>query len=61
MSSYKTNSNKMYSVEHIQTILGIGKEAAYELMKSGQFKIIKCRNDLKITKKSFDEWFETVS
>ena len=51
----------MYSVEHIQTILGIGKEAAYELMKSGQFKIIKCRNDLKITKKSFDEWFEAVS
>ncbi|NCC87765.1 MAG: DNA-binding protein [Clostridia bacterium] len=47
-----------YTVEEIQTILGIGRNAAYELIKMDYFKVIRLGRTIRITKKSFDAWFD---
>lgn len=52
------NSKRTYSVTEIQEMLGIGKNQAYTLVKSGEFKTVKIGNSIRISKKSFDEWLD---
>lgn len=46
----------IYTVEEIKEILGIGKNQAYQLVKSGQFPIVKVGSKYIISKKGFDLW-----
>ncbi|MBR0451903.1 MAG: helix-turn-helix domain-containing protein [Oscillospiraceae bacterium] len=47
-----------YTVDEICQILRISKPTAYALIKSGAFSYIKFKNTLRISKDSFDKWFE---
>ena len=39
-----TSEKRVYTLEEIMDMLGIGKNAAYELVKSGKFHCVKVGN-----------------
>ena len=49
---------RIYTVDEIQDILGIGRNAAYNLVKSGGVPQRPHRGNIRISKKSFDEWLD---
>ena len=49
---------RTYTVDEIQDILGIGRNAAYTLVKSGVFHSVRIGGTIRISKKSFDEWLD---
>ena len=51
------SERKTYSVSEIIAFLGIGKNKAYELCNSNQFKIVRVGKSIRIVKESFDLWF----
>ncbi len=53
-----TPEKRVYTVEEIAAILDIGKAAAYELVKSGCFSIVKIGSAIRISKRSFDSWLD---
>lgn len=54
----KTNKNekRTYTVQEIMEILNIGKNAAYKLADSNEFKVIRVGRTIRISKISFDNW-----
>lgn len=55
-SSLTTYEKQVYTVDEIRSILGIGRTAAYDLVKQGCFHCIKVGRNYRISKKSFDRW-----
>lgn len=55
MKSENTQSETL-DVFDIQTILGIGRRQAYELVNSGQFHVVRIGKRIKISKDVFFEW-----
>ena len=51
---------RTYTVDDIAQILGIGRTSAYILVKEGQFKIVRIGNAIRISKRSFDEWLDSL-
>ena len=51
---------RTYTVEQIAAILGIGRTSAYKLVKEGKFKTVRIGYSIRISKKSFDEWLESM-
>ncbi|MEA5056669.1 MAG: helix-turn-helix domain-containing protein [Anaerotignum propionicum] len=51
---------RIYTVEEVAEILGIGMTSAYALVKEGHFKIVRIGTAIRISKKSFDEWLDTL-
>lgn len=51
---------KVYSVKDVCQMLNIGKSAAYALVNSGCFKTVRIGSSIRISKKSFDEWLDTL-
>ena len=51
---------RTYTVEDITQILCIGRTSAYLLVKEGHFKIVRIGNAIRISKRSFDEWLESL-
>jgi len=51
---------RTYSIEEIQQILDISRSTAYLLIKRRLFKSVKVGKQIRISKKSFDEWLDTV-
>ena len=49
---------KVYTVSEVKSILGIGKNQAYNLIKSNIFHSVRFCGLIRVSKKSFDEWFE---
>ena len=49
---------RVYTVDEIIDILGIGKNAAYTLVNSGVFHSVKIGGHYRISKKSFDQWLD---
>ncbi|NCD03856.1 MAG: DNA-binding protein [Clostridia bacterium] len=49
---------RTYTVSEIQEILNIGRNSAYELVKTASFKSIMVGRVIRISKKSFDEWLD---
>jgi len=49
---------RIYTVDEIQDILGIGRNSAYNLVKSGAFHSVRIGGNIRISKKSFDEWLD---
>lgn len=52
--------SEVYKVKDIQEILKISKNAAYELIKSAPFPIIRIGNTYRIAKEGFDKWLNSV-
>lgn len=51
---------RTYTVEDVAQILGIGRTSAYLLVKEGHFKIVRIGNAIRISKRSFDEWLDSL-
>ncbi|MGO4181815.1 helix-turn-helix domain-containing protein [Paenibacillus sp. TAF43_2] len=45
-------------VDDIRSYLGISKTAAYNLVKSGEFHVVKVGRIFRIPKKSFQTWLQ---
>ena len=56
----ETPERRTYTVDDIAQILGIGRTSAYILVKEGHFKIVRIGNDIRISKRSFDEWLDSL-
>ena len=52
---------RTYTVDDIAQILGIGRTSAYILVKEGHFKIVRIGNAIRISKRSFVEWLDSLS
>lgn len=50
----------VYTVEDIQGILGLSRSAAYRLVASAPFRVVRLNRRIRIPKKSFDVWLEGV-
>ena len=53
-----TSQNKIFTVNDISSILGIGRATAYKLANSGAFKTIRIGNMIRISRKSFEDWLK---
>lgn len=51
---------RTYKVEEIAEILEIGRSSAYDLIHQGMFKTVKIGTAIRISKKSFDEWLDSM-
>ncbi len=51
---------RAYTVEEIAAILGIGKKAAYNLVREKPFKVVRIGTTIRISKASFDQWFDEI-
>jgi len=47
---------EVYSYKDIMAMLGIGKNQAYVLMKSGEFPIIRIGKTYKVSRQVFEAW-----
>lgn len=47
--------SRTYTVDDIRVILGIGRTAAYQLVREGYFKSIRIGSAIRIIKQSFEE------
>lgn len=57
----KENSEcKTYRVKDIARILGVSSNAAYNLVSEGLFKSVRIGNAIRISKRSFDQWLESL-
>ena len=52
---------RTYTVEEVAHILGIGRTSAYILVKEGHFKIVRIGNAIRISKRSFNEWLDSLN
>ena len=41
-------------------MLNIGRTTAYQLVKQEEFRIVHIGNAIRVSKKSFDEWLESL-
>lgn len=53
------SSDRCYTVEDIQIILGISRPTVYNLIRQKQFRAIKIGKGYRIPKRSFDAWLES--
>ncbi len=51
---------RTYSIEEIQQILDISRSTAYALIKRKLFKSVKAGKQIRISKRSLDEWLDTI-
>ena len=56
----ETPERRTYTAHDIAQILGIGRTSAYILVKEGHFKIVRIGNAIRISKRSFDEWLDSL-
>ena len=49
---------RTYTGEEIAKILGIGRTAAYNLVHSGVFKMVRIGSSIRVSKVSFDDWLD---
>lgn len=52
--------SRTYTVDDIAAILNIGRTSAYLLVKEEHFKSVRIGNAIRISKKSFDEWLDSL-
>lgn len=57
----KLDGEKMvYTVSDIKNMLGIGRDAAYRLCRSGKFRTVKVGNSILVSKVSFHRWLDEI-
>ena len=52
------DNKRVYTVEEIQNILCISRTTAYGLVKKNLFHFVRIGGNIRISKKSFDEWLD---
>lgn len=55
-----TPQKKCYTVEDIQTMLCISRPSVYKLINKNLFHTVKVAGKHRISKKSFDNWFDNL-
>ena len=55
------NNKRCYTVKELQEILQISRLAVYDLLKRNEFKWVIVAGKYRISKKSFDAWFDNTS
>ena len=60
MSEMNTEEKRSYSLKEIREILGISRGTVYVLLRRNLFHYVRIGNRIRVSKKSFDEWFEGV-
>lgn len=53
-------TSEVYTVKDIQEILKIGKNTAYQIIESRQFKVIRIGKTYRIPKEAFHKWLNNV-
>lgn len=51
---------RTYTVNKIARILGVSRTQAYRLVQEGLFKSVRIGNAIRISKRSFDHWLESL-
>ena len=51
---------RTYTVNEIARILGVSQARAYGLVQEGLFKSVRIGNAIRIPKRSFDKWLESL-
>lgn len=54
----KPFEKRIYTVDEIQDILGIGRTSAYNLIHKNLFHCVRIGGNIRISKKSFDAWLD---
>ena len=57
LPSFQDNK-KVYTVDEIQDILGIGLSTTYKLIKANKFHHVKVGHRVLVSKPSFDAWLK---
>ena len=52
------DEKRSYTVKELQEILQVSRPAVYELLKQKQFEWVVVGGKYRISKKSFDKWFD---
>lgn len=52
----KQTEKVVYTVADIQSLLGIGRQQAYEHVNSGQFPVKRLKSKIIVSKKTFEDW-----
>ena len=60
LAASEDTGKRTYSIDEIQQILDISRSTAYALIKRKLFKSVKVGKQIRISKKSFDEWLDTI-
>ena len=55
----RVSEKTCYTVQDIQSILGISRGSVYDLLKQKQFKWVKVGNGYRIPRQSFDDWLQS--
>lgn len=61
MATQATIERRVYTVQELHRILGIGINQAYDLVRNAPFPVIKIRNKIRIPKEPFDNWLLQVN
>ena len=56
----RTLECRTYTVNDIARILGVSRTQAYRLVQEGLFKSVRIGNAIRISKRSFDHWLESL-
>ena len=59
--SQAESEKRAYSVPEIAAILQISRSKAYELCREDHFKTVRIGKAVRISRKSFDEWFDEIN
>lgn len=51
---------RTYTVNDVARILGVSQARAYSLVREDLFKSVRIGNAIRISKRSFDEWLESL-
>ena len=51
---------RTYTVNEVARTLGVSQARAYRLVQEGLFKSVRIGNAIRISKRSFDHWLESL-
>lgn len=51
---------RTYTVNDVARILGVSQARAYSLVREDLFKSVRIGNAIRISKRSFDEWLDSL-
>ena len=51
---------RTYTVNDVARILGVSRTQAYRLVQEDLFKSVRIGNSIRISKRSFDHWLESL-
>ena len=59
-NSLTINPKKTYTCKEVADILGVSRKSVYRLLDQENIKTIRIGRIIRISKQSFDSWFEDI-